>query len=69
MLFRDLNFPLLKIILLPTSILPSSGVINPKIHFNNTDLPVPDLPIITEELPFSILRFTPLRIFFLSKDL
>ena len=48
-------------------ILPFSGVNRPKIHLIRTDLPVPEPPIITEDVPSSISRFTPFKTFLFSK--
>src|SRR6185437_12690572 len=38
---------------------PSSGVMIPNMHLMQTDLPVPEPPMITVEDCLSILRFTP----------
>ena len=50
-------------------ILPFSGVNRPKIHLIRTDFPVPEPPIITEDVPSSISRFTPFKTFLFSKYL
>ena len=56
-----LNLPSAKIKSSFILIFPFSGVINPKIHFNKTDFPEPDLPIITEDVPLLIFKFNPFK--------
>jgi hypothetical protein len=48
---------------------PLSGRTRPRMHFNSTDLPVPDPPMMTIEVPEAISRFTPCRTRFSPKRL